>query len=202
MAPMFVDPAKTHEFKTEAAFERWLRKNHDTADELWIRMFKKGSGIPSIDWKQAVDVVLCWGWIDGTRKSFDDVSFVQRYSPRGKRSIWSKINQDNVARLTAAGRMQPSGQAEVDRAKADGRWDRAYGTGAKLETPRELLDAIKAEPEAQKMYDALSSQNRFALAFRLHNMRTEAGRAKKVVAFVEMLKRGETIYPQKAKAEE
>jgi uncharacterized protein YdeI (YjbR/CyaY-like superfamily) len=199
MAPMFVDPAKTHEFKTAAAFERWLRKNHDTADEVWIRTFKMGSGIPSITWLEAIDVVLCWGWIDGTRKSFDEVSFVQRYSPRGKRSIWSKINQDNVARLTEAGRMQPSGQAEVDRAKADGRWANAYGSGAKLETPRELLDAINAEPTAQKMYDALSSQNRFALAFRIHNMKTEAGRKKKIAAFVEMLKRGETIYPQKAK---
>ena len=140
-------------------------------------------------------MALCWGWIDAIRKPFDDKSFLQRYTPRGKRSVWSTRNQGIVAKLIEDGRMQPAGQAEIDRAKEDGRWARAYDGAAKMEFPSDLLAAIEAEPKALELFQTLNAQNRYALAFRTHHMRTEAGRRKKIETFVEMLKRGETIYP-------
>ena len=196
MAPIRVDPSKIREFEDADAFYRWLSQHHDKADELWIKIHKKGSGLASIDAKQAIDVVLCWGWIDAVRKGFDDKSFLQRYTPRGRKSIWSQINVDNVARLMDEGRMTQHGLAHVEAAKGDGRWDRAYASGKEMKIPDNLQAAIDAEPEAKAMLPKLSAQNRFALAFRTHNMKTEAGRAKKIAALVAMLKRGETIYPQ------
>ncbi|RZJ41935.1 MAG: hypothetical protein EON87_15725, partial [Brevundimonas sp.] len=144
-------------------------------------------------------VVLCWGWIDGIKMSFDAQSYLQRYTPRRPRSIWSQINVDNVARLIAEGRMTEHGLREVEAAKTDGRWAKAYGSGKRMAIPADLQAAIDAEPAAKAMLASLSEQNRFALAFRTHNMKTKAGRAKKIATFVEMLKRGETIYPQKTK---
>lgn len=195
MAEFKVNPDNVREFKDEKALEAWYTKQSGKADELWIKLHKKGSGLASVSNLEALDVALCWGWIDAIRKSFDGSSFLQRYTPRKKTSIWSKKNIDNVERLIKAKRMTERGQDEIDRAKADGRWARAYGSGTKLETPPELLKAIKAEPKAQALYDKLSAQNRFALAFRIHNLKTPAGREKRIAAFVEMLKRGETIYP-------
>jgi uncharacterized protein YdeI (YjbR/CyaY-like superfamily) len=195
MAPVVVDPDRVHEFKTAKAFEAWLRKHHDTEPEVWIKIHKKASGLPSITPLEAIDVVLCWGWIDAIRKGLDETSFLQRYTPRGKKSIWSEVNVANVERLTKAGRMTEHGQKEVDAAKADGRWAKAYGTSKTMEFPPDLKAAIEAEPKALELFEKLNSQNRFALAFRTHNMKTEAGRKKRIAAFVEMLKNGETIYP-------
>lgn len=197
MAPVEIDPAKVREFKDAQSFYDWLSAHHQSEDEVWIKTHKVGSGLVSITPKEAIDVVLCWGWIDGVRKGLDEKSFLQRYSPRGKKSIWSKINVDNVARLIAEGRMTEHGLKQVEAAKADGRWDRAYGSGKDMKIPSDLQAAIDAEPKAKEMLATLSAQNRFALAFRTHNMKTEAGRKKKIETFVEMLKRGETIYPQK-----
>ena len=129
--------------------------------------------------------------------AFDEQSYLQRSTPRGKRSVWSQINVGNVARLIEEGRMTEHGLREVERAKADGRWDRAYASGKNMTLPDDLLSAVEAEPKAKKMLAKLSAQNRFALAFRLHNLKTEAGRRKKIAAFVEMLRKGETIYPQR-----
>ncbi len=199
MAPVHVDPDKVREFEDFQSFYDWLRDNHDKADELWIKIHKVGSGLKSITPKEAIDAVLCWGWIDAVRKGFDDRSYLQRYTPRGKKSIWSKINVDNVARLEQAGLMTEHGRKHVEAAKADGRWGRAYSAGKELKIPDDLQAAIDAVPEAKAMLGKLTEQNRFALAFRVHNLKTEAGRKKKIEAFVEMLKRGETIYPQKAK---
>lgn len=196
MAPVKVDPANVREFKTVDAFYKWLGKNHDKADEVWIRIHKLNSGLASITPKEAIDVVLCWGWIDGIRKGLDDVSFLQRYSPRGRKSVWSKINVENVARLIKEERMTGHGLVHVEAAKSDGRWDRAYGSGKDLAIPADLQAAIDAEPKAKAMLVKLSAQNRFAIAFRMHNLKTEAGRKKRIAAFVEMLKKGETIHPQ------
>jgi uncharacterized protein YdeI (YjbR/CyaY-like superfamily) len=195
MGPVKVDPAKVHEFTTAAGFYRWLGKHHDRVDEAWIKIHKVDSGLKSITPKEAIDAVLCWGWIDGIRKGLDDRSYLQRYSPRGKKSVWSQINVDNVARLIKEGRMTGHGLAHVEAAKADGRWDRAYRS-KDTNIPEDLRAAIDAEPKARAMLDKLSAQNRFALAFRTTNMKTEAGRKKKIATFVAMLKRGETIYPQ------
>jgi uncharacterized protein YdeI (YjbR/CyaY-like superfamily) len=198
MAPVYVDPAKVLEFKDEQAFYDWLSQHHDSDswDEVWIKIHKVGSGLPSITAKEAIDVILCWGWIDAVRKGFDDKSFLQRYTRRGRKSIWSKINVDNVARLVKSGKMTEHGMKHVEAAKADGRWDRAYGAGKDLKIPDDFMAAIDAEPAAKAMLGQLTEQNRFALAFRVHNLKTEAGRKKKIESFVEMLKRGETIYPQ------
>jgi uncharacterized protein YdeI (YjbR/CyaY-like superfamily) len=195
MAPVIVNPDAVHEFKDQRALERWYAKNHARAGELWIKLHKKGSGLASVTNVEALDVALCWGWIDAIRKPFDDKSFLQRYTTRKKTSIWSTRNQGLVARLIEDGRMQPSGQAEIDRAKADGRWAKAYHGAAKMEFPADLLAAIEAEPKALDLFQRLNAQNRYALAFRLHQLKTPAGRAKRVVAFVEMLARGETIHP-------
>ena len=195
MAPVDVDPKAVKEFKDFQAFYDWLEKHHDTAEEVWIKMHKVGSGKPSITPKEAIDAELCWGWVDGIRKGFDDKSFLQRYCPRRPKSVWSQINRDNVERLTRDGLMRPSGQVEVDKAKADGRWDAAYSV-SKTEVPEDLLAAIEADEAAAEFYRTLSAQNRFALTFRTINMKTEAGRKKKIADFVEMLKRRETIYPQ------
>jgi len=199
MAPVSIDPKKVHAFADAESFHAWLAQHHDTEDEVWIKIHKVGSGLPSITAKQAIDVVLCWGWIDAIRKGLDAQSFLQRYTPRGKRSIWSQINVDNVARLIAEGRMTPHGLVQVEAAQADGRWARAYRSGQAMKIPPDLQAAIDAEPKARAMLGKLSEQNRFALAFRVHQMKTEAGRKKKIESFVAMLKRGETIYPQRPK---
>jgi uncharacterized protein YdeI (YjbR/CyaY-like superfamily) len=196
MPPIKVDPDHVQEFVDADAFYAWLGQNHDKQPEVWIKIHKVGSGLPSINAKQAIEVVLCWGWIDGVRKGFDEKSFLQRYTPRGRKSIWSQINVDNVARLIADGRMTEHGLREVEAAKADGRWARAYGSGQDMKIPEDLQAAIDASPKAKAMLATLSAQNRFALAFRVHNMKTEAGRKKKIADFVAMLERGETIYPQ------
>jgi len=191
-----VDPTKIREFKTRDHFYDWLSKHHDKEREVWIKVHKVGSGLPSITAKEAIDVVLCWGWIDGLRKGFDDKSFLQRYTHRGPKSLWSQINVENVARLIKEGKMTEHGLRHVAAAKADGRWERAYKGSKEMALPADLLAAVNAEPKAKKMLQCLSAQNRFALAFRVHNMKTEAGRKKKIETFVAMLKRGETIYPQ------
>ena len=190
-----VDQTKIREFKTLDAFYRWLSKHGDSEREVWIKIHKLGSGLPSIRPKEAIDACLCWGWIDGIRKGFDDKSFLQRYTPRGKKSVWSKINVENVARLIKEGKMTDRGLEHVNAAKADGRWERAYQSGKEMKLPEDLLAAINAEPKARKMLEKLNAQNRYALAFRVHNMKTEEGRKKKIRTFVEMLKRGEMIYP-------
>jgi uncharacterized protein YdeI (YjbR/CyaY-like superfamily) len=205
MTAVIPDKSKIRSFATEADFATWLAKHHDRETELWIKIYKKNSGRKSITPAQALDVVLCYGWIDGLRKGFDDEAFLQRYSPRKPRSLWSQINRDNVARLTAAGRMTPHGQREVDAAKKDGRWKAAYApirSTSADSIPADLLKAIKARPAALKTFATLSRANLFALAFRTNNMKTPAGRAKKIATLVEMLARGETIVPQKARAKQ
>ena len=202
MAPVVPNPRRIRAFADQAAFERWLAAHHDSEPEVWIKMHKKSSQLPSVTPAQALDVALCWGWIDGIRKSFDERSFLQRYSPRGKRSIWSQINRDNVARLVAAGRMTPHGQRHVDSAKADGRWAAAYApqrSASAATVPADLRAAIAANARAQKTFVTLDKRNLFSLAFRTNAMKTPAGRAKKIAALVAMLARGETIAPNAAR---
>jgi len=196
MAAVPVDPKRVHEFVDAASFERWLLRHHASEPEVWIKLHKAGSGLPSVSAKEAIDVALCWGWIDAIRKRFDQRSFLQRYTPRGARSVWSRVNVDNVARLIAAGRMTAHGLAPVEAARADGRWARAYAAGNAFPIPDDLQAAIDAEPQARAMFATLSAQNRFALAFRVHQMKTDAGRRRKIESFVAMLVRGETIHPQ------
>jgi len=200
MAPVVPDPKKIKSFRNEAAFAAWMKANHARETELWLKIHKKGSGLPTVTNAEAIDVALCWGWIDGLRKSFDEKSFLQRFTPRRAKSLWSQINRDHVARLTAAGRMTPHGQRQVDAAKADGRWDAAYApirSASEATIPKDLRAAIEANPRALKTFRTLGRLNLFALAFRTNNMKTASGRAKKIEALVAMLARAETIAPEK-----
>ena len=168
--------------------------------EVWIKVHKRSSGLASVTPAQALDVALCWGWIDGIRKSFDERSFLQRYTPRGPRSTWSQINRAHVARLVSAGRMTAHGQRQVDAAKADGRWEAAYAPQRATDAsniPADLRAAIDANRRARKTLATLSRQNLFSLAYRTNAMKTPSGRAKKIAALVAMLARGETIHPQR-----
>ena len=203
MAPIIPDASKIRSFRTEAALAAWMKANHGRVTELWLKIRKKGSGLPTVTHAQALDVALCWGWIDGIRKSFDEQSFLQRYTPRRAQSLWSQINRDHAARLTAAGRMTPHGQRQVDAARADGRWDAAYApirSASAATIPEDLRAAIEANPRARKTFRTLGRLNLFALAFRTNNMKTPAGRAKKIAALVAMLARGETIAPERPRA--
>jgi len=200
MAPIIPDPKKIKGFRSQAAFEAWLAANHARETELWLKIHKKDSGLPTVSYAEALDVALCWGWIDGLKKAFDERSFLQRFTPRKGKSVWSQINQGHVARLTSAGRMTAHGQRHIDAAKADGRWDAAYAPIRSATTatiPADLRAAIEANPRARKKFTTLGRQNLFALAFRTNNMKTPAGRARKIAALVAMLARGETIVPEK-----
>jgi len=187
MAPVTPDPRRIKAFESEAAFEAWISEHHDREPEVWIKIHKKGSGLPSVTPAQALDVALCWGWIDAIRKAFDERSFLQRYTPRRSKSEWSQVNREHVARLVAAGRMTPHGQRQIDAAKADGRWEAAYAPirQATAESmPADLRAAIERSPAAE--------------ANRTNKMKTPAGRARKIAELVAMLARGETIVPQVA----
>ncbi|HRN52111.1 MAG TPA: YdeI/OmpD-associated family protein [Gemmatimonadaceae bacterium] len=198
MPPVHVDPARIKSFRSAAAFNTWLSKQHLKAEELWIRIFKKDSGIPTITYAEALDVVLCWGWIDGIKKSYDEVSFLQRYTPRRAKSVWSQVNREHVARLIKEGRMTEHGLKQVDAAKQDGRWDAAYApirSASVAGIPDDLRAAIKKNAKAERTFATLNKMNLFALAYRTNAMRTPAGRAKKIAALVAMLAKGETITP-------
>jgi uncharacterized protein YdeI (YjbR/CyaY-like superfamily) len=200
MAPIVPNPRKIKSFRNQAAFAAWLARNHARETEIWLKVYKKNSGVPSVTCPEALDVALCWGWIDAIRKGLDEVSFLQRYTPRRAKSLWSQVNRDNVARLTKAGRMTAHGQAQVDAARADGRWAAAYPpirSASKEMIPADLRAAIEANPRARQRFHTLGKMNLFALAFRTNHMRTPAGRAKKIAALVEMLARGETIVPER-----
>ena len=197
---MIPNPKKIKSFRSAAEFESWLSKHHHRENELWLRVYKKDSGRQTVTTAEALDIVLCWGWIDGMRKAYDESSFLQRYSPRKPKSIWSQINRDNVARLTAARRITPHGQKHIDAAKADGRWDAAYApmsSASEKTIPEDLRAAIEANPRARKMFQSLNRQNLFSLTFRTNNMKTPLGRARKIEALVAMLAKGETIVPQR-----
>jgi uncharacterized protein YdeI (YjbR/CyaY-like superfamily) len=196
VASVRVDPFRIHTFPDAESFATWLAANHDREPELWIRIAKKGSGIATVTPAEAIDICLCWGWIDGIRKGLDETSFLQRYTPRGPKSLWSKVNVGNVARLIAEGRMTEHGLRHVEAAKADGRWQSAYRIKGAI-VPPDLMAAIDAEPAARATFATLTAQNRFALIHRTESTRTAAGRAEAIARFVAMLARGETIHPQK-----
>jgi len=197
--PMIPDPSRIRSFPDGKAFEAWMRAHHDREPEIWLTIHKKGSGLPTVTLAEALDVALCWGWIDGIRKSLDEQSYLQRYTPRRPRSLWSQINREHIARLTAAGRMTPHGQRQVDAAMADGRWAAAYApirAASEASIPADLRAAIDANPKARKTFATLRKINLFALAFRTNAMKTPAGRARKITQLVDMLARSETIVPE------
>jgi uncharacterized protein YdeI (YjbR/CyaY-like superfamily) len=199
MPPHIVNQDRVKSFATEAAFEEWLAANHASAKEVWIKIYKAGSGVPTITPVQAIDVALCWGWIDGVRKALDETSFLQRYTPRKAKSVWTQINQSSVARLTATGRMTPHGQRHVNRAMADGRFN--AGTAPMRDTteatiPPDLRVAISADPRAFETFKRQRLQDLSELASRTNSMKTPAGRAKKITELVALLAAGGTLVPE------
>lgn len=181
-----------------ATWRDWLGRNHAQSDGVWLVMAKKGRAAPTtLLVTESLEEALCHGWIDGTRRSRDAVTFLQRYSPRRPRSTWSKRNVGLVARLVDEGRMHPAGRAEVERAKADGRWDAAYGGSAEMIAPDDLVAALGHRPNAAAMFQILTAQNRFAIVFRVTGAKRPETRARRIVQFIDMLDRGETIYPQR-----
>jgi uncharacterized protein YdeI (YjbR/CyaY-like superfamily) len=180
------------------AWRIWLGENHQESDGVWLVLAKKNVTTPtSLTYDEALEEALCHGWIDGQRRSRDEQTFIQRYTPRRTRSMWSKRNVDLVARLEQDGRMRPAGHAEIERAKSDGRWDKAYGGSSSLEIPEDLAVALAADPRAQAMFEILTSANRFAVVHRVNDAKRPETRAKRIGQYVEQLARGETIYPQK-----
>ena len=179
------------------AWRAWLEEHHADTPAVWLVLTKKGGTLTTLTWQTALDEALCFGWIDGQARRRDEQSSFQRFTPRGPKSRWSLRNVEHIDRLEREGRMTAAGRAAVEAAKADGRWEVAYAGPATAETPPDLLAAIAAVPEAQAMYDVLTSQNRYALYHRVTSLKTEAARARRIKEYVAMLARHETIHPQK-----
>lgn len=175
----------------------WLEENHASSPGVWLVLHKKGGTVTALTYATALDEALCFGWIDGQAKRRDGESSFQRFTPRGPRSIWSLRNVGHIERLEAEGRMHDAGRAAVEHAKADGRWERAYAGSATAVVPEDLAAAIAVNPDAQAMFDVLTAQNRYALIFRLSQLKTAAGRERRIASFVDMLARHEAPYPQK-----
>jgi uncharacterized protein YdeI (YjbR/CyaY-like superfamily) len=185
---------------SDREWEDWLEGNHESARGVWIKMAKKSSGVESVRYPEVLDTALCFGWIDHRRESLDERFFLQRFTPRTARSKWSKINRDKAERLIAERRMRPSGLAEVERAKSDGRWDAAYDGQARMAVPEDLARELDARPGAKAFFERLSSQNRYAILYRLHDAKRPETRARRLSKFVAMLEAGETSYPQRPTA--
>jgi uncharacterized protein YdeI (YjbR/CyaY-like superfamily) len=180
-----------------AAWRDWLGENHADPAGVWLVLAKKGTEKPtSLTYDQALEEALCHGWIDGQTRRRDDATYKQRFTPRRKRSAWSRRNTGIAERLQTEGRMHPAGRAEVERAKADGRWEDAYAGPATMKVPPDLTEALAAEPKAQAMFETLSSQNRYAILYRVGTAKRADTRARRIREFVAMLARGETVYPQ------
>jgi uncharacterized protein YdeI (YjbR/CyaY-like superfamily) len=185
-------------FADPAAFEAWLEEHHGSSDGLWIKFAKQASGIPSVTYKEVLAVALAYGWIDGQVKRIDHDWYRQRWTPRRARSVWSKINRAAAEAMIERGEMKPAGLAEVERAKADGRWERAYDSPKTATVPDDLRAALDAEPAAAKLFDELDGNNRYAILHRIQDAKRPETRARRIARFVAMLARGETLHPRRA----
>ena len=180
-------------FESKMKFAEWLAKNHDKSAGVWVKLAKKGSGIPSITITEALDVALCYGWIDGQRASFDENYYLQKYTPRRPKSIWSKINVENVKRLIASGEMKPSGLKAVEAAKQDGRWAAAYSSSKNIIVPEDFQSALSKNKKAKTFFESLTGSKRYSFLFRIETAKKAETRAKRILHFVEMLEKGETF---------
>ncbi|KZL81657.1 hypothetical protein CI238_07796 [Colletotrichum incanum] len=171
----------------QTAWQDWLQSSHRESSGVWLQIAKKNAEKPSVTYEQALEVALCFGWIDGQRKAFDEQHFIQRFTPRRKNSMWSKRNVDKVMMLTHSQRMTPAGQAEVNAAKADGRWDRAYSSASVMEVPVDFEEALKENDEAKKFFDALNKTQRYVFLWRIETTRRSETRKRKIDEFVDLL---------------
>jgi uncharacterized protein YdeI (YjbR/CyaY-like superfamily) len=181
-------------FATATQLEKWLKANHEKQRELWVRIFKKGSGTPSVTWDDCVVVAIAWGWIDGQRKSLDEVSFLQRLTPRRPKSNWSKRNREHAERLIAEGRMQPSGLAHVEAARQDGRWEQAYAGSSELVIPDDFLEELQKHPAAKQFFATLDRKNLFVIYYRLHTAKRVETRKKRIAVMIADLARGKALH--------
>lgn len=181
-------------FAQRAGWEKWLDKNHGTSAGVWLRFARASGSKTSITYPEALEVALCYGWIDALKKSESADYWLQRFTPRKPRSLWSKINREKALALIAAGKMCPAGQREVERAKADGRWDVAYASPRTMEVPADFAQALAAAPRAQSAFEQLDRTNRYAFLFRIHTAKRAETRARRIASFVDMLKRGEKLH--------
>jgi len=189
-----LDASEFLELTSLAQWEAWLQQHHLHSPGVMLILAKKSTG-NGLDYQEVLELALCYGWIDAIRKSHTATTYLQRFTPRGKRSIWSKINRDKALRLIESGRMQPQGLAEVERAKADGRWDQAYDGQRTAELPDDLVAALAKNKRAKAFFESLDSRNRYAVLFRLHTAKKAETRAKRLAAFVEMLANEQKFYP-------
>jgi uncharacterized protein YdeI (YjbR/CyaY-like superfamily) len=182
-------------FASQEAWEAWLAKEHERSDGVWLKIAKKGGGVSSPTYQEALDVALCYGWIDGQKGALDADCWVQRFTPRRGQSKWSKINTEKAERLIGAGRMKPAGLRQIELAKADGRWQAAYAGQRAATVPDDLQRALEASPVAKELFDRLNSVNRYAILYRVQDAKRPETRAARIRKFVEMLERGETPHP-------
>lgn len=180
-------------FATPTEFKEWLTRHHADHPGIWMKIAKKASGIPSVTYAEALDEALCLGWIDGQKKSCDDTAFLQKFTQRRKRSVWSKINVGHIERLEKEGRMKPPGLAAVEAAKADGRWEAAYHSSQAAEMPEDFLTALEKEPGAKAFFETLSRSSRYPFFFRITTAKRPETRSKRIADFVALLKRGEKL---------
>ena len=186
-------------FKSPAAWEKWLESHHAKSTGIWMQIAKKDRGLSSATYQEALDVALCYGWIDGQKRPFDERTWLQRFTPRGPRSVWSKINTEKVAVLITNGRMRPPGLAAIEAAKANGRWESAYQSWSSTDVPPDLQAALDARPNAKAFFETLKGQNRYAILYRVTTAKKPETRARRIAEFVGMLERRETIYGQQKK---
>ena len=182
-------------FETPQDWGVWLSEHHATTKGIWLKLAKKDTGIPSLSYAEALDVALCYGWIDGQKASFDDQYWLQKFTPRSPKSIWSKVNCNKVAALLAEGRMQPAGVRQVELAKADGRWDAAYESQSKITVPDDFQRELDNNQKAKEFFDTLDSSNRYAILFRVHTAKKPETRLARIQKFIEMLAKNERIHP-------
>jgi uncharacterized protein YdeI (YjbR/CyaY-like superfamily) len=188
-------PLPIGDFASQTAWADWLETNHTSSPGLWLRLAKKGAATPSVTYAEAVESALCYGWIDGQKDKHDDAAWLQKFTPRGPRSIWSKINREKIAVLVAANRMKPAGLAAVERAKQGGQWEAAYDPPSTSTVPADFQAALDASAPAKAFYATLNSANRYAILFRIQNVKKAETRARKITEFIAMLERGEKLHP-------
>jgi uncharacterized protein YdeI (YjbR/CyaY-like superfamily) len=182
-------------FKTKAEWAGWLEKNQAKSPGLWLRIAKKASGKQSVTYDEALEVALCYGWIDGQKKTYDEVSWLQRFTPRGAKSMWSKINRHKAEALIVSRKMKPSGLAQVERARQDGRWDRAYDSQRRATVPPDLQAELDRNVKAGAFFATLDGANRYAVLFRIEAAKKPETRARRIRQFIEMLEKGRKLYP-------
>jgi uncharacterized protein YdeI (YjbR/CyaY-like superfamily) len=190
------DPLPVVSFASRAKWKAWLAKNHTTSSGVWLEIAKKGSGIASVSYPEAIEIALCFGWIDGQKAAGDDDRWRQRFTPRTPRSRWSKINREKATELVERGAMKPAGLREVEAAKADGRWDAAYAGQGSITVPQDLRDALHRNKKARAFFETLDSTNRYAVLYRIHDAKKPETRRARIEKFVTMLEEHRTLHPR------